>query len=361
MSVTFGFYNSQNHDRKYNALQMSQIFDGVITDGVYHSIGKAFSVTAGSGMNLNVAPGRAWFDHTWTYNDTILVLPVTESHQVYDRISAVIIRVDAGNRKNTICMKDGTPSSSPQKPTMTSTDTVTEHPLAYVTIPAGSTSIESRNISFVVGTSECPFVAGVVQSVSIDALVQNWKDEFAHLIDNSSNEFDILMRNFENLVNESGDDFDDLMQNCEKKYDQAISNSNAQFGDVLDRFDTLYEKLITQTEQAASKTIIDGSVTYEKLAHDAVRMIFRNVEVKTADFYIDPSNTSIRYPYRASIPLIGVDSTMYPDVGFGDAVIGFAPFAESYGEVDAYNGGIYIYSKSIPSENITIPIVFCWR
>ena len=39
MSVTYGFYNSINGDRKYNALEMSSIFDGIIVDGVYMSIG----------------------------------------------------------------------------------------------------------------------------------------------------------------------------------------------------------------------------------------------------------------------------------------------------------------------------------
>lgn len=44
MSVTYGFYNSIKGDRKYNALEMSSIFDGIIVDGVYMSIGDALNV-----------------------------------------------------------------------------------------------------------------------------------------------------------------------------------------------------------------------------------------------------------------------------------------------------------------------------
>ena len=44
MSFTYGFYNSKNHDRTYNAEQMSSIFDGLIEDGIYESIGGAFLV-----------------------------------------------------------------------------------------------------------------------------------------------------------------------------------------------------------------------------------------------------------------------------------------------------------------------------
>ena len=43
MSVSSGFFNSLNGDRKYNAAQMSAIFDGLIIDGVFASIGTAFA------------------------------------------------------------------------------------------------------------------------------------------------------------------------------------------------------------------------------------------------------------------------------------------------------------------------------
>ena len=55
MSVTYGFYNSINGDRKYNALEMSSIFDGIIVDGVYMSIGDALNVKSSGGMEI----GRA--------------------------------------------------------------------------------------------------------------------------------------------------------------------------------------------------------------------------------------------------------------------------------------------------------------
>ena len=44
MSVTSGFFNSLHGDRRYNAEQMSAIFDGIINDGVFANIGTAFSI-----------------------------------------------------------------------------------------------------------------------------------------------------------------------------------------------------------------------------------------------------------------------------------------------------------------------------
>ena len=57
MALTYGFYNSINHDRRYNATQMSQLFDGIINDGVFANIGTAMVVTAGTGLTVTVGLG----------------------------------------------------------------------------------------------------------------------------------------------------------------------------------------------------------------------------------------------------------------------------------------------------------------
>jgi len=64
LSVTYGFYNSVNGDRKYDAIQVSSIFDGIVKDGIFMSIGTSFRVKAASGMTVNVGVGRAWFNQT---------------------------------------------------------------------------------------------------------------------------------------------------------------------------------------------------------------------------------------------------------------------------------------------------------
>ena len=39
MSLTGGFFNSKDHDRRYNAESISRLFDGIIEDGVYETYG----------------------------------------------------------------------------------------------------------------------------------------------------------------------------------------------------------------------------------------------------------------------------------------------------------------------------------
>lgn len=223
MAVTSGFYNSVNGDRKYNALQMSSIFDGIIEDGVYSTIGDHFSVTAGTGNTVIVGTGRAWFNHTWTLNDADYPVILEPSEVVLNRYDAIVIEVNGSNvvRGNSIKVIKGTPGSSPSKPSLAKGDSnIWQHPLAYVYVPAGSSSISQSNIEYVVGKSECPFVVAAVQSVNIDALVAQWQDEFDTWFDNLEYQLSgDVAGNLQNQINQKADkaniidDLDDLLAN----------------------------------------------------------------------------------------------------------------------------------------------------
>ena len=185
MALTYGFYNSVNHDRRYNALQMSQIFDGIINDGVFANIGTAMVVTAGSGLTVNVGLGRAWFNGTWTLNDAIYPIEASASDVLLDRYDAVVLEVDQREsvRANRIFIKEGTAASSPKYPTMEKTGGVYQYPLCYITRKAGSSEITQANIENRVGTTDCPFVTGILSTVSTDTLTQQWNAQFNEMFD----------------------------------------------------------------------------------------------------------------------------------------------------------------------------------
>ena len=82
MSITYGFYNSIDGDRKYDAAAMSAIFDGIINDGIYMSIGQRMIIKPNEGMTVKVGTGRAWFNHTWTLNDAEIILTLANSDQL---------------------------------------------------------------------------------------------------------------------------------------------------------------------------------------------------------------------------------------------------------------------------------------
>lgn len=181
MSVTSGFFNSLNGDRRYNAEQMSAIFDGIINDGVFANIGTAFSVRSDSGNIITVGIGRAWFNSTWLFNDAVLPIEANQSEVLLDRYDAVVIEIDHSDsvRAGNIKIIDGTPSSTPQYPTMIHTADVNQYPLAYIYRKAGAASISQVNITSMIGTSSCPYITGILQVLNIDNIVAQWGDQWA--------------------------------------------------------------------------------------------------------------------------------------------------------------------------------------
>lgn len=192
MSVTYGFYNSLNGDRKYNAEQISSIFDGLIVDGVFASIGTAFAVTAAGGLTVNVGIGKAWFYHTWTLNDSILPLTAPESEVLLDRIDAIVLEVNGMEsvRENSIKFVTGTPSSEPSRPTLTNEENVHQYPLCYIYRKFGTAVINQADITPMVGTESTPFVTGILQTISLDELLGKWQDELDQFIAARSQEVD---------------------------------------------------------------------------------------------------------------------------------------------------------------------------
>lgn len=180
MAFRYGFYNSLHGDQEYNAEDFSKIFDGLITDGVFDSIGEAMAVVPGEGFGVIVKTGKAWFNHTWNINSTYQLLRLSAADPVRPRYDAVVLEVDAReeSRKNSLKIIKGTPAVNPVYPTLTNEGDLHQYPLAYVRVNAGATSVVESNIVPMVGQSPCPFVSGILKSVDITDLFVQWNGEF---------------------------------------------------------------------------------------------------------------------------------------------------------------------------------------
>lgn len=180
MAVTYGFYNSLNKDRMYNAEQMSSIFNGIITDGVFASIGGSLMPIAGTGMQVVVKTGKCWFNSTWTLNDALLPLDILAADVSLTRIDAIVVEINSAisTRANIIKVIKGVPSANPAKPALANAETLHQYALGYVTVNAGVTSITADKIEVNVGKATCPFITSVLQQTDITALFNQWDAEF---------------------------------------------------------------------------------------------------------------------------------------------------------------------------------------
>ena len=182
MSLNCGFFNSVNNDRVYDAEEISSMFDGLIKDGIYVSIDGQLKVSINNGMTVKIAPGRAWFNHTWTYNDSYYNIELDASDPLLNRIDAVVLEIDhsIGVRANNFKIVKGESATNPTRPELIHTSDVNQYALAYINVPANATQISANDIISVVGSRETPYVTGVVENmIAIEDMIEKLAPEFA--------------------------------------------------------------------------------------------------------------------------------------------------------------------------------------
>lgn len=182
MALEFGFYDSYNHDRVYNAQNVNDILEGLITDGVYAGIGDCFMVRPNVGLQVTVGTGRAWFKTTWNKNRTLFPMKFDQADPVYSRIDILCIRVQKSIqvRANDFFVYKGEVLTTPQPPVLPQVDNVYYLPLAYVTIRPKAIEITESDIEMVVGREQCPYVTSILQQTDISELFKRWESQFTN-------------------------------------------------------------------------------------------------------------------------------------------------------------------------------------
>lgn len=225
MSITSGFFNSVNHDRLYDAEQISSIFDGIIEDGVYESIGEAFMVKGYSESNdtVIVGTGRAWFDHVWVLNDSEYSIKLDPPNALLSRIDTIVIDIDRSDnvRASTIKVVTGTYAEEPIPPTLLKEELHKQYPIANVEVSFGTSAvIPDRKITYRVGTDDCPLVTGPLQAFNIENYFSQMEDEFYYWFDGIKDILD------ENVAANLQSQIDELRKN------QTVTE-NGEIGDYV--------------------------------------------------------------------------------------------------------------------------------
>lgn len=198
MALTSGFYNSMNGDRRYNSEQISSMFEGLLSDGVFESVDNAFIVTPSSGLTLSIGSGRAWVKNKWAKNDANITITLNPAHVTLNRYTAIVLRNDFTTRDITLEMIDGANASSPTKPSIVRNASMYDLCLAYVYVGAGATTITSANITDMrPDNTVCGWVTGLIQQVDTSQLFLQYQTAYEDFFeqleswkDTQENDFD---------------------------------------------------------------------------------------------------------------------------------------------------------------------------
>lgn len=195
-NVTSGFFNGE--DRKYDADAISSMFDGLITDGIFASIGDHFECVTGEDTNkliVNVKTGKAWFDKTWISNNVIqnIKLKAAPSGASIIRIDAIVIDIDkrSDKRKNTIQYIPGEPALDPQKPKLVKDDYHKQYALCYIKVKNGITN--SKDLELLQG-DPVNYVTGPVSTIDSKPVLEEWKKNFQSLYDDQEKKLKVELK-----------------------------------------------------------------------------------------------------------------------------------------------------------------------
>ena len=166
MAIKYGFFNSVGNDRTYNADDMSNYFEGLVSNGVYATVGDACIVRSLGGLTLSIGTGRAILNNKWVKIDSIQAVTITP-HTSLNRYDAICLQINATDRNISLVVVEGTPATAPTVPAKTANQLV----LAHIYVRANTSSISQADITDRRPYKDyCGWVTGLVDQVDTSEL-----------------------------------------------------------------------------------------------------------------------------------------------------------------------------------------------
>lgn len=180
--ISYGFFNSVNGDRLYNADDISNYFLKLISNGVFATPSNAMQVQAGSGMTVGVSAGWGFINCKWLNNDSTYNLTLDAADIALNRIDRVVMRLNADSslRNMELAIKKGTPAATPTAPTLTRiSGGAWELSLAQIYVGANVTTITQANITDErPDSSLCGWVTGLIDQIDTTNLFAQFTASF---------------------------------------------------------------------------------------------------------------------------------------------------------------------------------------
>lgn len=258
MAQKYGFFNSVNNDRVYDASDVAGFLKKFFTNGVFNN---SLGVSANDNMTVSVAVGNANINGYSYENTETLVLDIDESDSELGRIDSVIVRLDLTNRQITTMILEGSYSSDPSQPSITRTGTIYDLRLANVSVPAGATRITADMITDTRFGADCGNVTQAVLELSTDEIFNQYETWFTNwfqnlqdqLDDNQAGHLQNEIDGINNNIGEINNNIDSISQTVNENYEEQ-----QEIKEKIDEITTY------STDETRVGTWIDGKPIYRK-------------------------------------------------------------------------------------------------
>ena len=160
--IKYGFFNSINDDRPYDADALSDFFLRLVPNGILKgSATDPLQVAPLGDLNLTINAGYAFINAKYFHNDFITTITIPAPDSTLPRVDRVVLRLDRDQRKISLAVHKGEAAGTPTAPDLTRNDTIYELSLATIAVAAGATAITSADVTDDrASTTLCGFVTG---------------------------------------------------------------------------------------------------------------------------------------------------------------------------------------------------------
>lgn len=142
--IKYGFFNSIDGDRKYNADDISNFFGGIITNGIFKNYDNELEVVAIGGMNISIKSGKALINYKYFYNTSDYTATI-DAHSNFTRTDYVIVYSDLTERQCGIKIVKDVESGTNSD--LIETDTYKFIRLASINVSTSATTIYDTDIT----------------------------------------------------------------------------------------------------------------------------------------------------------------------------------------------------------------------
>ena len=149
MAFYSGFFNSKGLDRTYTAEDFTAYLSSIICNGILDTYGQNFKLTpASSGLGVVLGTGKAWIDGHYFINDARYSIDLSDyMDESLPRYVGIAIYLDTTESVRSVTLKlfPGTPSESPQLPSIPQDEDHVRLLMYAVRLNPGATSLTERD------------------------------------------------------------------------------------------------------------------------------------------------------------------------------------------------------------------------
>ena len=182
------FYNSENHDRVYDASSFEYLLKKFFTSGVF--TGDCQVTASGEGMTVTLGGGYSNCDGKVRFFAQAQNLALANAHATYDRIDTVVIERNDTDRDITAKVVTGVYSAEPTPTPPVRGNGIFQLVCAEIYVAAGAVRITQSDITDKrPDTSVCGYVVAAVQTPDFTELYAQFSAEFQELYEEAGADF----------------------------------------------------------------------------------------------------------------------------------------------------------------------------